>query len=146
MVKLHKDNSWTGGSLSLLILGTGAIIAIAGSIWTWNHFMHPTNKTWWNGTTAQQVCAIDQPTAPSRTCYTLDVRSDGGRVTTIYFTNGGYITAASSDCYKAGTIGNYGNDRFCRVYDAQGRQWEVDHATADPNENREPTPPVIPQN
>lgn len=124
------DGSWGEALLGLAILAATSALIITAVVWSLHHMVSPDSRTWWNGTSDQEVCAIDQPTAPSRKCYTLPVRSVDGHITTIYFPTGGVVTAGNSTCSRSADIDSYGNDRFCTLYDANGARWEVDHPEA----------------
>lgn len=53
----------------------------------------------------------------SGNCYDLDVDSDGESVERIYFPNGGWVDANSSDC----------DDGYCYVEDEDGTEWELEY-------------------
>lgn len=95
------------------------IVVIALATWGIINFFHHPNysKPWWNGSEYQQVCLIGSDGG----CYSLLADSDGTTVTTVHFTNGGYIYPSGEvTCDQDKEIG-----RWCDFQDSQGRNWEV---------------------
>lgn len=105
----------------------GLVVFIVVAIWAWNALLVPFwdnviknyDGTWWDGTAVQYVCDPD-----AIHCYELEVYANDDKPWTIYFPNGGYLTASSSACYKAAMTPN-GADRFCEFYDTKGGAWDI---------------------
>jgi hypothetical protein len=119
----------SGGDFMSSVGGIIVIIIVIGLGWlAWDKLVVPGyekyvkkyDKPWWSGTEAQQVCGTGENQSK---CYTLQVSSDGEAIDTITFPNGGYLYG-DSVCYKAAE-GLYSFDRFCRFWDQEGRQWDV---------------------
>lgn len=81
------------------------------------------SKPWWSGTSTQVVCKI--PYGSIDDCYTLNTGSDGSNVEAIYFNNGGYVAATSSECTKSAA--GQSSDRFCRMWTEDGDSWDILH-------------------
>lgn len=107
-----------GGLIAIVLVGVGIYwLFTSDAIEEWRY-----GKTWWDGVETLEVCGATPETEGQ--CYMLQVASEDGLPTTIYFPNGGYLTARDISCHKAAD-GLYSFDRFCRFWDQDGRKWDI---------------------
>ncbi|MFM9877911.1 MAG: hypothetical protein ACKVOG_08705 [Rhodoglobus sp.] len=108
------------------IVGVVVVILIGIFLWNqvvvpgWEKYVVKYDKPWWNGNESMRVCEA----FGDESCYSLVVGSTGEEIVSIYFPSGGYLYADDWECAKAAE-GLYDYDRFCRMWDSEGRKWDI---------------------
>lgn len=80
------------------------------------------SKPWFSGTQVQIVCKV--PYYTNNDCYSLPVTVENGKVTTIGFPNGGYITG-EGECTRAASGVGYNFSRFCSLNTSTLERWDI---------------------
>lgn len=108
-----------GGIIGLIIL------ALIGW-WAYSTFFKDYSKTWWSGTSVQNVCVVHNPNDSS--CFNASVTAENGRVTSLSLPNGGTAIISTNDCDKSDIDGGLAGKgkRYCVIGEiAGGREWQV---------------------